>query len=341
MSAAACNPAKAQPTDLTVDQVRARMAPYQARVDELLRRYPVKRGALLQALWLIQEEFGWVPRVGIQWAADVSGVSHVHAFGVVEFYTMYQQVPSGRHLIQVCQTMCCYLQGSEDLIGHLETKLGIHCGETTTDGLFTLVRVECLALCGTGPGVLIDDKAIGPNEYEQLPEDFHPDASVLDRWLERLRKDAGTTPKPAKRDELGGIVLNTKGHPGAVGASGAPQKPGYAPAPPALKVNAVSNGDVVTVTWINDGACAKLVVERSDDSGATWREIASVGPKDQKAADKLSEGQSAQYRVLAHEKDRAAKPSAVATCTWKAPAPPPPPPGAPAAGAPTPAPGKA
>ena len=71
MSGCAVNPALVQPTDLTVDQVRSRMARHQARVDELLRRYPVKRGALLQALWLVQEEFGWVPRVGIEWAAQV------------------------------------------------------------------------------------------------------------------------------------------------------------------------------------------------------------------------------------------------------------------------------
>jgi NADH-quinone oxidoreductase subunit E len=151
-AASHANPATVQPADLTLAAVRTRMQPYQAQVDELLRRYPAKRAVLLQVLWLAQQEFGWVPRVAIEWAAEVAAVSAVHAFGVVEFYTMYKQVPTGRHLVQVCQTMCCLLQGSEPLIEHLEHKLGVHCGGTTADGLFTLVRVECLALCGPVPG---------------------------------------------------------------------------------------------------------------------------------------------------------------------------------------------
>ena len=322
MSGCAVNPATVQPSDLTLDQIRTRMKRHQPRIDELLRRYPVKRGALLQALWLVQEEFGWVPRECIKWAAEICAVSPVHAFGVVEFYTMYKQAPTGRHLVQVCQTMCCYLQGSENLIEHLEKTLGVHCGETTKDGLFTLVRVECLALCGTGPGVMIDDEAIGPEEFEKLPEGFHPTSAVLDRWVDKLRREAGTSPTPVRSDSLGGIVLNTKGHPGATGAAAAAQKPGFAPAPPALKVAAKVEADAITVTWINAPECAKLVVERSDDGGTTWRELASVGPKDQKAADKLPEGVTAHYRVTAHEKERVAKPSVVVSATGKPPAPP-------------------
>jgi NADH:ubiquinone oxidoreductase subunit E len=323
MSACATKPADVQPSDLTLEKVAARMQRHQPRIDELLRRYPVKRGALLQVLWLVQEEFAWVPRVCIQWAASVCGVSPVHAFGVVEFYTMYKQVPVGRYLVQVCQTMCCYIQGSEDLIAHLEKKLGIHCGETTKDGVFTLVRVECLALCGSGPGVMINDEAIGPHEYEEWEDGFHPTPAILDTWIDRLRKEAEGNPTVARGDFLGGIVLNTKGHPGAVGASSAAQKPGFAPAPPALKVAAVAaDGGAVSVTWVNAPECAKLVVERSDDNGASWRELVSVGPKDQKAADTLEVGVTAQYRVIAHEKERVARPSAVVTATGKPPAPP-------------------
>jgi len=218
--------------------------------------------------------------------------------------------------------MCCFIQGSEDLIAHLEKSLGIHCGETTKDGLFTLVRVECLALCGTGPGVMIDDEAIGPNEYEQLPDGFHPTPEVLDRWIARLRQQADSNPTAVRGDFLGGIVLNTKGHPGAVGASSAAQKAGYAPAPPALKVAAVAgDAGVVSLTWVNAPECAKLVVERSDDGGSAWRELVAVGPKDQKATDTLTVGATAHYRVIAHEKERSARPSAVVSATGKPPAP--------------------
>jgi NADH:ubiquinone oxidoreductase subunit E len=335
MSHACVNPAEHQPKDLTAESVKARMAKHQARVDELWRRYPVKRAGLLQALWLVQEEFGWVPREGIKWAADTCAVSHAHAYGVTEFYTMYRQVPSGKHLIQVCQTMCCYAQGSENLIEHLEKSLAIHCGETSADGLFTLVRVECLALCGSGPGVMIDDQAIGPEPHRlgegELREghlsvpDFHPSAAVVDRWIAFLRaehaKHPGAAKAPVAADAIGRPVLNTKGHPGATGAVAKPLAPAYYPAPPALKVAAKSDGENVTITWLNDGGCTKIVVERSDDGGTTWREHATPTPKDQKSADRLAVGATAHYRVIAHEKDRVARPSAIVSATGQHPPP--------------------
>lgn len=333
MSHACVNPAEHQPKDLTAESVKARMVKHQARVEELWRRYPVKRGGLLQALWLVQEEFGWVPREGIKWAADICAVSHAHAYGVTEFYTMYRQVPSGKHLVQVCQTMCCYAQGSENLIEHLEKTLAIHSGETSADGLFTLVRVECLALCGSGPGVMIDDQAIGPEPHRlgegELREghlsvpDFHPSSAVVDRWIAFLRadhaKNPGATKVPIAADSIGRPVLNTKGHPGAAGAAAKTLVPAYYPAPPALKVAAKSEGEAITLTWLNDGGCTKIVVERSDDGGATWREFATPTPKDQKVADKLAIGATAHYRVIAHEKDRVARPSAVVSATGQNP----------------------
>jgi len=333
MSAATCNPATVQPADLTVAMVRDRMAKHAPVIEELIRRYPAKRAVLLQALWLAQQEYGWLPRVCIEWAAEISACSPVHAFGVVEFYTMYKQVPQGRYLIQICQTMCCGLYGAEQLIEHVEHKLGIHAGETTKDGLFTLLRVECLALCGTGPGVLIDDEAIGPQEFEQLPENFHPGPADLDRWIDKLTAASKSPVTMMSVDPLGGIVLNTKGHPGAAGATGKGNTATYAPAPPALKPNAVATGSAIALTWINAPETAKVIVEKSTDGGTTWAEFASVGPKDQKAADTLPEGATAHYRYIAHEKARVARPSAVVSATGKPPPPPPAPAAAPAAAA--------
>jgi NADH-quinone oxidoreductase E subunit len=332
MSGCHPNPATVQPEGLDAAGVAARMARFQPRIDELLRRFPVRRAALLPVLHLVQEEFGWVPRAAIAWAAGVCGVAPVHAFGVVEFYTMYRQVPVGRYLIQVCQTMCCHLQGAEELIAHLEKTLGIHAGQTTADGLFSLLRVECLALCGTGPGVMINDQAIGPDPYRlgdgvlregHLDQDgFHPTPAVLDRWIAFLREEAARDPRPRQaHDAMGDLVLGTRGHPGGHGATGQALPADYAPAAPALKVAAKVEGEAVTVTWLNDPGCAQVVVERSVDGGASWAPLATVGPKDQKAADRLAPGATAHYRVLVHEKTRAAKPSAVAVATGAAPAP--------------------
>lgn len=332
MSGCHANPATVQPAGLDAAAVAQRMARFQPRIDELLRRFPVKRAALLPVLWLVQEEFGWVPRAAIQWAAGVCAVAPVHAFGVVEFYTMYRQVPMGRYLVQVCQTMCCAIQGAEPLIAHLEQALGIQAGQTTPDGLFSLLRVECLALCGTGPGVMINDQAIGPEPHAlgdgvlregHLDQPgFHPDAALLDRWIAFLRQDAVRNPQPRQaHDAMGDLVLDTKGHPGGHGAAAAVLPADYAPAAPALKVAAKVDGSAVAITWVNDPGCAQVVVEKSQDGGATWTALATCTAKDQKAADRLDEGVIAHYRVIAHEKTRVAKPSAVVSVTGAAPAP--------------------
>ncbi|MCS6969865.1 MAG: NAD(P)H-dependent oxidoreductase subunit E [Planctomycetes bacterium] len=318
------HPASVQPVDLDLAQVRARMERYAPQVAELVRRYPVRRAILLQVLHLVQQEFGWVPRVAIRWAAEVSGVSPVHAFSVVEFYTMYRQVPMGRHLIQVCHTMCCHIQGSEQLIAHLERRLGIRCGETTADGLFSLVRVECLALCGTGPGVMIDDQAIGPTPHPlggELREEhlavpnFHPTPAVLDAWIDFLREQAARAPHPGRHhehDALGGLIIGSAGHPGAEGASAQPLPADYAPACPAFKVAARRDGEQAVITWVNDPLLTvRCTVERSQDRGASWQPVAEVGGKEQRACVAQPAGVAAAYRIIAHEKTRSARPSAV------------------------------
>lgn len=316
------SPALVQPADLTLDAVRARMQRYAPAIAELVRRYPQRRAILLQVLHLVQQEFGWVPRIAIRWAAETAGVSPVHAFSVVEFYTMYRQVPMGRHLIQVCHTMCCHLQGSEALIAHLEQRLGIRCGGTTADGLFSLVRVECLALCGTGPGVMIDDQAIGPTphplggalreEHLAVP-DFHPTPQVLDAWIDFLRAEAARDPAPARHhehDALGELIIGTAGHPGAEGARAAPLPPDYAPPCPAFRVAARREGEQAVITWINDPLLTvRCIVERSGDGRDGWQAVAEVGGKEQKAVVPQPAGSRAWYRVIACERERQARPS--------------------------------
>jgi hypothetical protein len=93
------------------------------------------------------------------------------------------------------------------------------------------------------------------------------------------------------------------------------------------------DGPQVALSWLNDPGCSKVVVERSADGGATWTVLATPGPKDQKAADHLEIGQTAQYRVICHEKDRVSRPSAVVNATGAAPAPAPAPAAAPASAA--------
>ena len=127
------------------------------RCADLLSRYPVGQAALLEVLWLVQGVFGWVPREGIRWAANVCGCAPAHALGVATFYTMYNHAPKGKFLLQFCRNISCTIKGAPSLIAYVEHALNIKTGETTPDGLFTILQVECLGSCGNGPMMLVND----------------------------------------------------------------------------------------------------------------------------------------------------------------------------------------
>src|SRR5262249_54298543 len=119
-----------------------------AKLRETLTRYPVKRSAMLPCLHIVQEAEGDVTRSGILAVAESVGVKPDEVESVVTFYSMYTQEPLGKNLVKVCTSISCYLCGCDDILAHLENRLGIRRGETTKDGLFTLQGVECLAACG-------------------------------------------------------------------------------------------------------------------------------------------------------------------------------------------------
>src|SRR5262245_11320272 len=127
------------------------------RIDVAIARYPVKQSALLPALCLAQKEQGFVSLEAQTVIAKKLDVSPSFVAGVVSFYTMYHTEPVGRHVIDVCTTVSCWLRGSDGVVGHLEKKLGIRVGETTPDKRFTLRSVECLGSCGTAPMCQIND----------------------------------------------------------------------------------------------------------------------------------------------------------------------------------------
>ena len=130
---------------------------FENKIDELVSRYPEPKAALLMVLWEVQRLRGWIDLDAETWIAKRLGVSPAHVHGVVTFYTMYKPKPSGRYHIQVCTTLSCMLRGSDELVGHLEKKLGIKVGETTPDGKFSLVRAECLGSCDTAPMFQLND----------------------------------------------------------------------------------------------------------------------------------------------------------------------------------------
>lgn len=153
------------------------------RIEALFTRYPDKRSALLPVLNLAQTEFGHISEEVMETVAELLDLTPPKVFEVVTFYTLLNTRPVGKNLIQLCRTLSCALAGSEDILRHLESRLGIRAGETTQDGLFTLKTVECLASCGTAPAVQINGAY-----YESLTRE------KVDRILDDLK--SGTRPVP-------------------------------------------------------------------------------------------------------------------------------------------------
>ena len=145
------------------------------KVEEIKKRYPTTMAAVLPTLWLAQEQFGWISEDVMHYVADLLKVSYNHILGVVTFYTMYNKKPVGKYHIQVCANVSCMLRGSDNLVEHLERKLGVKVGETTPDKLFTLDEVECLGSCGTAPMMQVND-----DYYENLT------AEKIDKLLEEF-----------------------------------------------------------------------------------------------------------------------------------------------------------
>ena len=126
------------------------------KVKKILSQYPDKQSATLPLLHLAQLENGYISGAVINTVADLVDCHPAVVMDCVSFYTMLYTKPQGRHIIQVCQTLSCSLNGADALVDHVTDKYGIKPGETTEDGRFTLMKVECLGSCGTAPVVQIN-----------------------------------------------------------------------------------------------------------------------------------------------------------------------------------------
>lgn len=151
-----------------------------AEAQAIIKRYPEGRqkSALLPLLHIAQKEFGgWLSAEAMDYVATLLDIEPIEAYEVATFYTMFHLKPTGKYVLEVCQTGPCCLMGAEKSIDYLEKKLGIKIGETTPDGLFTLKGVECLASCGSAPMM-----QVGEAYYENLTEES------LDTLLDTLKK---------------------------------------------------------------------------------------------------------------------------------------------------------
>lgn len=162
------------------------------------KQYPTPEGAVMKALWLAQEKFGFLPPEVIRLTARELGIPYAVAYGVATFYTQYYKQPMGRYVLDVCTCFTCQMCGGYDMLHYLEQKLGIHDGETTDDGLFSIQQVECLGACGSAPMLQVTN---GPYVHNLTRE-------KLDQLIDALY--SGTMPPfvsvtlPQDEDEMGG-----------------------------------------------------------------------------------------------------------------------------------------
>ena len=148
-----------------------------AKFDALRSQYPpeMKTSLVLPLLHCVQDENGYVTEADAHAIAGYIGMPAIQVVEALTWYTMFDREPQGRYVIKVCRNIACSLRGSEQVLAHLQQRLGIGAGETTPDGRFTLKTVECLASCGTAPAMQVNR-----TYHEQL------DAAKLDRILESL-----------------------------------------------------------------------------------------------------------------------------------------------------------
>lgn len=140
-----------------------------ATLEDICSRYPAehRKSAVLAALYLAQRQQGYVSRNAMKAVAAAIRITTAEVEDVVSFYTMFYQRPVGTHVIQVCRTLSCALNGAERVTAELQKVLGISAGQTTTDGAFSLFEVECLGACDRAPVVGVNDAW----HERQRPED--------------------------------------------------------------------------------------------------------------------------------------------------------------------------
>ena len=153
------------------------------RFDKEVAKYPAeqKQSAVMACLSIVQQEQGFVSQEAEAEIAAYLGMPEIAVHEVTTFYNMYNQSPVGKYKITVCTNLPCQLREGQTALDHVCRKLGIHAGETTADGLFTVQQSECLGACADAPVLLVNDRTMCS----------YMTADKLDQLVEGLKKEGG------------------------------------------------------------------------------------------------------------------------------------------------------
>lgn len=139
------------------------------RIQDVADQYPVRRSAVIPALRLAQEHYGWLPAQAFRDVAEALELTPAYCQAVASFYDMFHLEPVGRHTVEICTNVSCALAGAQQTLEAFERELGIGAGETTPDGEVSLRTVECAGGCSFGPVVVVDHRYREPVRPEDVP----------------------------------------------------------------------------------------------------------------------------------------------------------------------------
>jgi len=139
-------------------------------IQELAARYPQPHSAVMPALRLAQERYGWLPPDAFREVGEALDLTPAYCKAVASFYDMFHLEPVGRHMIEVCTNISCALVGAQQVLEAFQSELGVQAGETTEDGEFTLRTIECAGGCGWGTVVSVDHRYREPVRPEDVPD---------------------------------------------------------------------------------------------------------------------------------------------------------------------------
>jgi NADH-quinone oxidoreductase subunit E len=147
-------------------------------IDEIRRiadEYPSSKSAVLPALRLAQERYGWLSREAFEEVADALELTPAYCMSVASFYDMFHLEPVGEHMVEVCTNVCCGLVNAQAVLEAFESELGIAPGQTTDDGRITLRAVECLGGCSTPTIVAVDHRyrhSVTPDDVPAIVQEL-------------------------------------------------------------------------------------------------------------------------------------------------------------------------
>jgi NADH-quinone oxidoreductase subunit E len=176
-------PADQQPASFALSEENRKL------VDQWIAKYPPgrQRSAVIAALWIGQEQEGWVTKPMIEEVARILDMAVMRVLEVATFYTMFNLVPVGQYLVQVCTTTPCWLSGSDEVVAACKRHIAPRPGVISDDGKFSWMEVECLGACVNAPVL-----QIGKDYYEDL------DGPTTERILDALRRGEAVTPGPQR-----------------------------------------------------------------------------------------------------------------------------------------------